>query len=110
MINSIRKGKRAEREAVRIFRDFGLGAERTSPMQASGSKLLPDVNVYVSPSWTLRIECKADGSVPKYIFSIMENDAIDILMLKRTKKPAGWLCVLRPELLVSLLKIVREEE
>jgi len=100
-----RKGGRAERETVNMFRKAGYVAERTSPVQASGSTSLPDVSVSVNPDWTMRVECKADGAVPKYVFKKMANPSIEVLMLKRSNQ--GWLCVIRPELLFRLLEKVQ---
>lgn len=67
-INSRQKGKRGEREAVRLLRLAGINAERMAPMQAGLSTVHPDVKAEyrtgLGEKKELNIECKWTDRLP----------------------------------------------
>jgi len=101
---SISKGKRAERELVKILNEAGLNAQRMAPMQAGESLKFPDV-LLTSPSGeNFRIEVKHRERLPEYLWNWLER--VDVVYLDKNYKKEGIVLIR----LSDFIKLVKNQE
>ena len=97
------KGARRERELVKLFESWGLGAERVPLSGAAGGAFAGDVVVYPSPGAAPHlIECKARANGFKTLHDWLAHDGADILALRADNK--DWLFVVPQRIMQQLLK------
>ena len=91
------KGKRAEREVVSIFRNWGWRAERTAPLQAGMGTAKPDVFA-ANDCISLRLEVKRRRRLPAYLVDGLEH--ADAVMLRQDR--GGWIIAMPLEAFLEL--------
>ena len=99
------KGKRGEREVVRILKAYGFDAERTAPLQAGKSKR-PDV-LATAGKRSIVVEVKRIKRIPAIIEHAMAQLLAyrdgDIRFVAIRGDGGKWLAVMELEELLSLI-------
>lgn len=68
MTNSIRKGKRAEREIVNLLKEKDIPAKRISMQETGG---IDKGDVLVASKWIAQVKC--GSHVPKMFYDLFKN-------------------------------------
>ena len=112
---STTKGKRYEREVVRVFEAAGHRARRMAPLQARLGGDVPDVEVVATApvdDVVLAVECKVSGRTPSphaAMAQAIESAPAGALPVVVSRKDRGEsLATLRLDDLLHLLRLVGE--
>lgn len=110
------KGAQGEREVVRFFREYGLDAQRTAPLQAglrrSKHEISKNADVLVEAADDLHIEVKRDQRMSvdamwRQANSEAPPSKLPVLVYRRNAEK--WKAVVPLSLLASLLAATRKD-
>lgn len=94
MTNSIRKGKEAEREIVRILKAAGVPAKRISQMETAGED---KGDILVAETWVCQV--KKGKHVPITAYKFLENEEEEMAFVRRDRKK--WLVIMPLDFLLE---------
>lgn len=88
MVNSIRKGKRAEREIVNILKDSGVPAKRIGGMETNH---VDKGDVELNVMGVFKAQVKSGSHVPVTLYKFLEHE--DLAFVRRDR--SEWLVCMK---------------
>jgi hypothetical protein len=80
------KGNRLERDSVKLFQSYGIGAERIPLSGAAGGKFAGDISVPIlGADRIVEVKARATGFVQ--IYQWLDAGPADLLIIKNDRRP-----------------------